>query len=327
MLLGLSGCVVVFGCVSCGTPSAAPYSWRLVLSKQTPTLLSVWGTGSDDVFAVGGPLGNETPSAMVHYDGHSWHDLSPGGTETFWWTHGTSPTDVWAVGERGRIMHFDGAHFVESPRMTSATLYGVWAAAQDDVWAVGGTPDAGSSAPNDVVLHYDGRAWSALLGPPAMGFTFFKVWGTSSSNLYVVGEGGTIWHRIGSQWHLESNPPLVQASLFTVHGSGPGEVYAVGGSDVLRWDGTKWSIFLELSNGVNGVACSSPGNAVIVGYGGLKERLANGRWHDDSTDEPLVDLHGSWAGPGGRYYAAGGDFSTAPVDGGARAGLVAYYGP
>jgi hypothetical protein len=84
---------------------------------------------------------------------------------------------------------------------------------------------------------------------------------------------------------------------------------------------------VQLVNDVNGVACASPGNVVIVGSGGLKQRLAGGQWHDDFGVEPYKDLHGAWADPAtGAYWSAGGDFINAPQPGAVRSGVVAYYG-
>jgi hypothetical protein len=306
---------------------AAAAKWHTVLQGQQPVLLCVWGTASSDVFAVGGPRGNGTPSAALHYDGRAWKDLAPGGTETFWWAHGTSDADVWIVGEGGRIAHWDGAAFQEYVSGTTATLYGVWAAAPRDVWAVGGSPGAGGSQPNDIVLHFDGASWAVSPPPQTFGRAYFKVWGTAPDNVYVVGESGTIWHRTGSGWTLESNPAT--GNLTTVAGCGPSEVYAVGGRDVLRSDGVTWTRMEAtdlLTNDVNGVSCGSPGNVVIVGFGGLKQRLVGGAWQDDFGTQPYSDLHSAWADPTGAYWAAGGDFITDPKAGAARLGVVAYYG-
>jgi hypothetical protein len=301
----------------------------VVLHDLTPALLGAWGTSATDVFAVGGPRGNLTPSAVLHYDGARWTDLHAGGTETFWWVSGTSDTDVWVVGESGRITHWNGSGFTEHASGTTATLYGVWPASPSDVWAVGGTPAQGSSAPNDVLLHYDGTAWTPSVLPQVLGRAFFKVWGTGSDNLYVVGEYGTIWHRRGSGWSLEADsPPLATGNLTTVSGCGATEVYAVGGQDVLVSDGTRWTrANVSLENVVSGVACGSPGRVVIVGSAGVKQRLAAGQWANDFADEPHQDLHSAWADPGGGYWAVGGDFVSDPVAGAVRAGTVAYYGP
>jgi hypothetical protein len=319
--------------VACSPPAGpkAEATWKVVLHDLEPALLCIWGTRQDDVYAVGGPRGNGTPSAFLHYDGSGWRDLSPGGTETFWWAHGTSSTDVWAVGDEGRITHWDGRAFTEYPSGTKATLYGVWATSKMDAWAVGGTPEGGAGQPNDVLLHFDGTTWSPSPLPRTLGRAFFKVWGTPSSGgatLYVVGELGTIWHRVGANWSLEAaSPPLATGNLTTVSGCSDTDVYAVGGEDVLRWNGKSWSrLNVDLENAVTGVACAAAGDAVIVGFGGLKQRLTQGRWQSDFAYDPHQYLHGAWADPSGAFWAAGGDYASDPMPGVGRAGLVGYFG-
>jgi hypothetical protein len=194
---------------------------------------------------------------------------------------------------------------------------------------VGGRRDArrGPERPERRALHFDGTAWTAAGPPQALGVAFFKVWGAASDDLYVVGASGTVWHRRGTTWTLESNPPIATGTLLTVNGCGPSEVYAVGGRDILRSDGSTWTrLDVSLDNDVNGVSCGSPGRVVVIGFGGLKERLSAGSWQDDFQQEPHQDLHGAWADPAGGYWAAGGDFVSGPVGGGARAGVLAYYG-
>ncbi len=307
-----------------GDASTAP-AWQVVLSNLDGTLLSMWGTSATNAFAVGGPLGNSPyQTLVVHFDGASWQRLAPGGTETYWWVNGTSADDVWMVGEKGRITHYDGATFVEHTSGTTATLFGVWAASPTDVWAVGGSPT--SNGPNDVVLHYDGTSWSPVALPMVLGRTYFKVWGASSADLYVVGADATIWHRSGATWTRA--PPLAQGYHFYLNRCSATEIYAVGGRDVLRSDGTTWTALdVTLTNDVNGVACSAPGAVAIVGFGGLKQRLVGGAWHDEATSMPYSDLHGAWADPTGAYWAAGGDFISDPAPNVVRNGTVARYGP
>jgi hypothetical protein len=234
---------------------------------------------------------------------------------------------VWVVGESGRITHWDGSGFTEHVSGTTATLYGVWAAAPNDVWAVGGTPEGGTAQPNDVVLHFDGSAWTPSPVPQPSGRAFFKVWGASADDVYVVGEAGTIWRRQGGAWTLEASPSA--ATLTTISGCSANEVYAVGGRDVLQSDGSTWKkldVSSALTNNVNGIACSSPGNVLLVGSGGLKQRLAKGLWTDDSTLEPYSELHSAWADSTGAYWTAGGDYLSDPSPGASRQGVVAYYG-
>jgi hypothetical protein len=291
-------------------------------------VLSAWGTGPSDVYVVGGPLGNTGFEAVaVHYDGTTWTRLAPGGSASFWWVYGSGPKDVWMVGEQGRLTHWDGATFVEHTPLTTATMWGVWAASPTDAWAVGGTPEGGTAMPNDIVLHWDGTAWTqeTLPGQP-LGRSLYKVWGTASDDLYVVGESGTVWHRTGTTWAQEQNPAT--GTLFTVFGCSATDVYAVGGQDVLHSDGggTWTEVDVTLGNSVNGVSCNPGGAVLLVGFGGLKQRLVNGAWINEFAIEPYSDLHGSWADGQGAFWAAGGDFVTSAAPGVARHAVIARYG-
>jgi hypothetical protein len=236
---------------------------------------------------------------------------------------------VWMVGEKGRMTHWDGASFKEHPRVTTATVWGVWAASPTDAWAVAGSPGKGTDAPNDVVLRWDGEQWKQdpLPGAP-LGRALNKIWGVSSEDLYAVGEAGTVWHRKGTTWNLESDPPLAQSNLLTVFGCSATDVYAVGGADVLHSDGTGWTA-VDTGNGVsgvNGIACGAPGEVLIVGGGGLKQRLVGERWVDEFTVEPYGDLHAAWNDGEGSFWAAGGDFISKAEAGRQRKAIVARYG-
>jgi hypothetical protein len=64
---------------------------------------------------------------------------------------GTSNTNVWAVGEGGTILRFDGTKWSNPESGTTVTLRSVFASQEDDAWAVG---DGG------VAVHFDGSAWA-----------------------------------------------------------------------------------------------------------------------------------------------------------------------
>lgn len=315
---------------SAGAPPSEP-AWQTVFDGTDlgGAVLAVWGTGPEDVYVVGGPLGNSGFEAIaIHFDGSAWKNLSPGGEDSFWWVSGSSATDVWMVGDKGRITHWDGAAFVEHPPPTTARIWGVWAASPTDAWAVAGTPEGGTAQPNDIVLHWDGQTWTQdpLPGPP-LGRSLNKIWGASPDDLYAVGEAGTVWHRKGGAWTLESEPPVATSTLLTVFGCSASDVYAVGGNSVIHSDGAAWSkASVTLSNAVNGVTCGAPGEVLIVGFGGLKQRLVGGAWVDEFDKEPYGDLHGSWADGQGAFWAAGGDFISKPAANKARKALIGRYG-
>jgi hypothetical protein len=325
------GALVLPGCSDPGPPSDdGPAAWSVVLDEGDldRAVLSIWGTAPDDVFAVGGPLGNTGRERLaLHYDGAQWRELPSPGEETLWWVSGSGPNDVWMVGEHGLALHWDGASFVPHETGTTATLWGVIAFSPDEAWAVGGNPGGAPDTPKDIVLRWDGVSWSPEALPQALGRALYKVWGDGSDDLYTVGEYGVIWHRTGDAWQLQSDPPLAQGTLLTVNGCSSTEIYAVGGRDVLRSDGTAWSrLDLPLNNTVNGVTCGRPGEVAIVGSGGLKARLVDNAWIDEFDKEPYTDLHAVWADGEGALWAAGGDFISGPAPGKPRIGVIARYG-
>ena len=50
---------------------------------------------------------------------------------------GSGPADVFAVGEGGTVLHYDGQSWESMAFLTGARLYGVWGSGPADVFAVG----------------------------------------------------------------------------------------------------------------------------------------------------------------------------------------------
>jgi len=63
----------------------------------------------------------------------------------------SGPKDVFAVGENGTILHYDGKGWTTQPCETNELLNGDWGNGPKDVFAVG---------TEGTVLHYDGQVWS-----------------------------------------------------------------------------------------------------------------------------------------------------------------------
>jgi hypothetical protein len=103
---------------------------------------------------------------------------------------GSSPSNLYAVGEFGTVLHYDGASWNKMNGIpTVQQLNAVWGSG-NDVFVVG---DCGT------VLHWDGNAWSVI----ESGTThhLFGVWGFGPNDVYAVGDYGTVLHYDGSAWH------------------------------------------------------------------------------------------------------------------------------
>jgi photosystem II stability/assembly factor-like uncharacterized protein len=309
----------------CGCPQQG---WTVLSSSLDRVGLCVTSPGPGEVFVAGGGLGNGSDGLLLHLKSAKWSTIRLGTTDTLWWVHAFSPTQLFAVGEKGAIFSSDGVTAVRMGSPTTATLFGVWGASPDDVWAVGGSP--GSFGANDVLLHYDGATWTLVPPPEALGAAYFKVWGTAKNDVFVVGQAGLILHYDGTAWSRQASP--VKATLLTVAGRSGTDVYAVGGppAALLHYDGTAWtSVALpESSSGLAGVSAASDGTVFVVGLGGAKWRstLAHPAFVIDTLQSPRQDLHSTWAGPEDTGYAVGGDFLVAGSPGVAKKGVVAYFG-
>jgi hypothetical protein len=289
--------------------------------------LSVWGASEDDAYAVGGGLGNGAGALVLHLHQGKWTRPELGTQDTLWWVHGFSPSELYAVGERGAVYRGAGDSWERMPTPTTATLFGIWGASPDDLWAVGGSPQG--DGPNDVLLHYDGRAWAAVEPPERLGVSYLKIWGAARDDIFIVGHQGVILHYDGQRWSRQSSP--VRASLFTAVGSSGTDVYAVGGPPMalLHYDGTSWSQLSgpSVASGLGGVSVGARGEVFVVGLAGVRwRRDTSGRWLSDSDTPPLGDLHAVWAAPDGSALAVGGNYVLAGDLNTPRRGIVAYYG-
>lgn len=290
-------------------------------------LLSVWGTANDDVWLAGSDVGSG--AALWHWSGSDWasFDAGAGG---LWWGHSFDDGRVLVGGEGGRILRRDGegAEFVEQSTPGSNTVYGIWGASSDDVWAVGGIEGVSGFA-----WHWDGSAWNDVALPTEVqSESMFKVWGRGADDLWVVGSGGVILHWDGSAFELESS--AVERTLFTVHASAT-QVVAVGGfaSGVIlerSEDGTWVDVTPELAGQINGVRVDDAGGGWAVGVNGESyRRVGQGVWEAD-PESPFVfgGLHSVWMGPGATAasastWAVGGQLSSTPP----TEGVVLHAGP
>ena len=306
------------------SPFGLTAGWHLVYEGESGALVSARGT-LEGVTAVGGPLGNAPGALSVrsNAEGGGWEATvdaaAPGST---WWAWGGGgDTEAVAVGEGGLVTDLETA-------LTPATLYGVWGATADDVWAVGGTPSG--EGPDDVVLRRRDGQWSAVDVPEPKGGALFKVWGGGADDVWMCGQGGHVLHWDGAAYTwLRADPPV---PLFTVAGHTDGTVYFVGGPPARLFVLDRAAARLDEvplpgeASILNGVSVAPNGDLWVVGMGGVKwqRKAADGAWIDHSREAPRVDLHAVLA-LDGAAVVVGGDFISPPSPGRGRRGVVGVF--
>ena len=69
--------------------------------------------------------------------GWEWLNPLPTGGGSIHDVWGTSGTDVFAVGQGGTILHYDGTTWSEMESVAANCLHGIWGSSSTDVFAVG----------------------------------------------------------------------------------------------------------------------------------------------------------------------------------------------
>ncbi|MBM4357349.1 MAG: hypothetical protein FJ096_04490 [Deltaproteobacteria bacterium] len=313
--------------VGCGPgtepqPTPTGPSWAQLFSELPGALISVWGTDAKNVWAVGGDAGDGDGPMTMHFDGTRWTRHLTGKQGDLWWVHGFEGGPLFMGGTKGQILRYEGGAFEPMATPASAgTIFGIWGAAPDDVWAVGG---AGSTPTGGFLWHYDGKTWSpSPLAPSTLAAeaTVFKAWGTRADDVWFVGTGGLILHYDGKAIEKVESP--IQETLFTVNGAS-GRVYAVGADGVILENaGAGWaSAAPDNARQMNGVAALGDDAFAVGVYGGVMRR-EGGAWKAVDTGLSFQDdYHGVWLDPDGGAWCVGGQIAADPL----VEGTLTYFG-
>lgn len=254
-----------------------------IVAKNELRMRDVWGDPSGVVWAVA----TRAPSAgyVLRWEkDKGWREAFRASRwlTTLW---GTSSTDVWATGEGGLFIHFDGSTWQRA--LTSepdGTFRGLWGT-RDELWAVG---------ERTTILHL--REWPYTpIGLPLPN-NLNDIWGESGKGAWAVGSRGTLLQYSGNDWNRWELP--IQHGLNGIHGCNSNDVWIVGdeGSS-LHFDGKAWTpIPTETTERLLGVACQD-GTAWAVGARGTLMRFVGGAWQrlDSNVHEDLRSIWGSAA--------------------------------
>lgn len=283
--------------------------WERAHDGLAEGLLSVWGRSSTEVYAVGSDRG-EGP-AVLRYDGARWTRLATGVSGDLWWVTGTDDT-LFLGGDGGLILRYDGATFERMDTPGTGTVFGLWAASDDDVWAVGGFAASAGFA-----WHYDGIAWAAVELPGLEDRGLFKVWGRSSDDVWLVGARGAMYHWDGSAMSLVDAGTT--RTLFTVHVRGDRGA-AVGGSGtaaLVEREGAAWvDRSPDFTPSLFGVWLTDEGGWAVGTSGTVLRRGPDG-WVDEDHALGFVQaLHAVWVDETGSVWAVGGQVIASPLSDG-----------
>jgi hypothetical protein len=162
-----------------------------------------------------------------------------------------------------------------------------------------------------------GNTWTASYqGIPDMRDSLKGGWGTSGTDVFAVGLGGTILHYGGSAWSAMSSGTT--NPLYGVWGVSGTDVFAVGATGtILHYDGSAWS---AMTNGTTeslyGVWGVSGTDVFAVGWDGTIQHYDGSAWSAMSSGTS-GDLSSVWGTSGTDVFAVGSSGAILHYDGSA----------
>ena len=259
---------------------AASDNWTPMTSNTTNGLNAVWGSASNDVFAVG------DAGTIVHYNGSAWTVMTSNTFITLNGVWGSAANNVYAVGYGGTVMRYDGSTWSAVTTGYGVDLWDIWGTSANDIYMVGSVGQ---------IYHYNGSTWTAMTSN-----TFNElrgIWGASGSDIFAVGVGGTAVHYNGSTWAVMTTD--IYTNLWGVWGNSGADVFAVDQSgNIIHYNGSTWSIQSSgLTGGLTGVWSGATNNVYAIGYNGAMQHFNGSTWSvmNSYTTNNLLGIWGKCA--------------------------------
>ena len=325
-------------------PPASAATWTRVASPNLTqfdnVLFGVDATSSSNAWAVGRADDTSNPfrrPLIQRWNGTSWSIVSsprPAVDSELRDVDASSASNAWAVGftsgtsMAALLQRWNGTSWTTVPGPSgSGILLGVKTLSTSDAWAVGSRSTVGSF--DSMAARWNGTSWTPVATPipdSQLGSQLNAIDGTSSSNLWAVGQAGGGDYQVsqpiilrwnGSTWSPVATPPAIDATLEGVVALASNDVWAVGREFnrdllwhvpwVLHWNGQSWTKVAApavLGAGLSAVTALSPTRVYAVG-GSVVLRWNGSSWTRESIPSSAGALWDAAALGPSTVWAAG----------------------
>ncbi len=299
-----------------------------------------WSVGDASTIFRGDANGNWSPEVVP-------------GVSRLWDVFAASNDDVYAVGDSGTILHYDGAAWSIIGAPTTLDLKSVWVDGSGVVTITGADgvilegdrtagftesgifhlagelvglwgDDTGSVrvavGSNGQILMNTAGGWAPSPSGTTQGLT--AVFGFGEDDIWAVGRAGTALRYDGTVWTRVELP--IPAAINAIWGSTPERIYAAGSGGVLLvWDGTAWtSLTSSTSANLRAVYGRAANDVWAVGQGATIMRYSGLGWAqtpvdvDEEGEDPVMnEMHAIWAWSADDAWAVGADGRVLRWDG------------
>lgn len=227
---------------------------------------------------------------ILFWNGTIWAAQVSGSSQALQGVHGVNATNVWAVGATKTILKWSGTAWTGQTGPTgNYDLNAIFAFNASNLWAVG---PAGK-----IIKSTNGTSWAALTSGTTN--DLYSVWASSATSVTTVGEAGTV--RVsndGSTW--AAGPASgVTTILRSVTGTDASHVWIAGDSGVIRFYNGTGSFTAQTSGtgqALNGIFAASTTKVVAVGARMTFDVSSNGTsWTAQAASSPASNYTRIWA--------------------------------
>ena len=234
---------------------------------------------------------------VLHYDGEAWQKLTLSESGTFEAVAGTASATYLGIGNRVVALN-DELNAVRT--LASSTINIRVLGIQADDAAAYATTTRGSV----IRFNNSGQVAEQLMQPAAA----LNALAVAAGGFVAVGNSGAVFRGDGSNWQPESDH-LTTAHLLDIWASSPDNIVAVGGhGEVLRYDGRSWKK-LPIANVLNTRAVwidPSSQDVFLAGTSGQIARFDGANWHSEGSGlGKIYALWGTASDGDGVVFAAG----------------------
>ena len=197
---------------------------------------------------------------------------------------GSAADDVFAVGDAGVILHWDGVSWTQMIASTT-NLHAIAGSGAAEVVAVG---DGG------VISRFTGAGW-ATPNPPGATLPLRDIWAAAPNEVIAVGNDGA-FHLRDTVWSHEITTPLLAVS-----GRSPTDALVAATNTGQHWNGATWTA----ANGpIGSVADIWATPSTYIAVSDYPSTFDGSTWTPEMTAQ-VPSTKGLWIAPSGRVWFAG----------------------
>ena len=227
-----------------GTDGSTVYydgtSWKSTnqgIAGDFTNLRAGWASSSLDAWVTGVQSFGVPSEFTMHWLNGVWTYVDlPDKSVPLYAIWGSAVDNVWAAGDKGTLMHWNGALWTKSTSVASLRLLGMYGSGPNDIWAVGNASSGVPALTPGIAIRWNGSSWQTVNGAPA---DFFNAVYAIGSDVWIAGNNGRVWHWDGTVW-VQQNLGTTEA-IQSIGGTDKTNLYASSSSGVFHYDGSQWS--------------------------------------------------------------------------------------